>query len=75
MVRSNLLSGVFWERVYGTCRTKVDKYSYINENINFFCNIGQDHPLTNNQVYSNDEFDFWPVYSGERFRALGLKVA
>ena len=27
-------------------------------------------PLTNNQVYSNDEFDLWPVYSGERFRAL-----
>ena len=22
------------------------------------------------QVYSNDEFDLWPVYSGERFRAF-----
>ena len=30
------------------------------------------HSLTvsNSQVYSNDEFDLWPVYSGERFRAL-----
>ena len=36
---------------------KVNKCSYINEYINFFCNVGQDHPLTNNQVYSNDEFD------------------
>ena len=43
------------------------KCSYINEYINIFCNIGQGHPLilTNNQVYSNDEFDLWPVYSGE----------
>ena len=22
------------------------------------------------QVYSNEEFDLWPVYSGERFRAF-----
>ena len=50
---------------------KVNKYSYINEYINFFCNVGQDHPLTKNQVYSNDEFDLWPVYSGERLRASG----
>ena len=28
---------------------KVNKCSYINEYINFFCNIGQDHPLTFNQ--------------------------
>ena len=25
---------------------KVNKCSYINEYINFFCNVGQDHPLT-----------------------------
>ena len=24
---------------------KVNKCSYINEYINFFCNVGQDHPL------------------------------
>ena len=38
---------------------KVIKCRYINEYINFFCNVGQDHPLplTNNQVYSKDEFD------------------
>ena len=28
---------------------KVNKCSYINEYINFFSNIGQDHPLTVNQ--------------------------
>ena len=28
---------------------KVNKCNYINENINFFCNIGQAHPLTFNQ--------------------------
>ena len=28
---------------------KVDKCSYINENINFFCTIGQGHPLIFNQ--------------------------
>ena len=28
---------------------KVNKCSYINEYIKFFCNIGQDHPLTFNQ--------------------------
>ena len=29
---------------------KVNKCSYINEYINFFfCNVGQDHPLTFNQ--------------------------
>ena len=50
---------------------KVNKCSYINEYIIFFCNIGQAHPLTNTQVYSNDEFDLWPVYSGERFKASG----
>ena len=27
-------------------------------------------PVSNSQVYSNDEFDLWPVYSGERFRAF-----
>ena len=53
---------------------KVNKCSYINEYINFYCNVGQDHPLTNNQVYSNDEFDLWPVYSGERLRASCLFV-
>ena len=26
--------------------------------------------VSNSQVYSNDEFDIWPVYSGERFRAF-----
>ena len=26
--------------------------------------------VTNSQVYSNDEFELWPVYSGERFRAF-----
>ena len=53
--------------------SKVNKCSYINEYINFFCNVGQDHPLTltNNQVYSNDVFDLWSVYSGERLRASG----
>ena len=25
---------------------EVDKCTYINEYINFFCNIGLDHPLT-----------------------------
>ena len=36
--------------------------------------------VSNSQVYSNDEFDLWPVYSGERFRAfrpsclLGLPI-
>ena len=46
----------------------------------YFCNINQSHSLTfnrivchsltvsNSQVYSNDEFDLWPVYSGEQFR-------
>ena len=52
MVRSNLLSGVlgkeFMELVEDLA-AKVDKCSYINENINFFCNIGQDHPLTFNR--------------------------
>ena len=53
----------------------------INEYINCFCNVGQDHSLTlnqylhsltvsNSQVYSNDEFDLWPVYSGERLRVF-----
>ena len=28
---------------------KVNKCSYINEYIHFFCNEGQDHPLTFNQ--------------------------
>ena len=28
---------------------KVNKCSYINEYINLFCNVGQDHPLTFNQ--------------------------
>ena len=28
---------------------KVNKHSYINEYIIFFCNIGQAHPLTFNQ--------------------------
>ena len=28
---------------------KFSKCSYINEYINFFCNIAQDHPLTFNQ--------------------------
>ena len=48
--------------------------------MNIFCNIGQDHSFTFNQclslvdsfkqqVNSDDEFDLWPVYSGERFRA------
>ena len=48
--------------------------------INIFCNIVQDHSLaltnafhifivSNNQVYSNDEFGLWPVYSDERFWA------
>ena len=51
--------------------SKVNKCSYINEYINFFCYVGQDRPLTltNNQVYSNDKFYLWPVYSGERLRA------
>ena len=47
----------------------------INEYINFFCNVGQgnffySHSLTvlNNQVYSNNVFDLWTVYSGKRFR-------
>ena len=52
MVRSNLLSVVlekeFMEPVEDL-GIKVDKCSYINENINIFCNIGQDHPLTFNQ--------------------------
>ena len=26
--------------------------------------------VSNSQVYLNDEFDLWPVYSGERFRAF-----
>ena len=26
--------------------------------------------VSNSQVYSNDEFNLWPVYSGERFRAF-----
>ena len=56
---------------------KVNKCSYINEYINFFCNVGQDHPLTfnQNQVYSDDEFDLWSVYSGERLRASGLSCS
>ena len=29
--------------------SKVNKCSYTNEYINFFCNVGQDHPLTFNQ--------------------------
>ena len=27
-------------------------------------------PVSNSQVHSNDEFDLWAVYSGERFRAF-----
>ena len=52
------------------------KCSYINEYINFFCNVGQGHPLTFNQYSGsfNDEFDIWTVYSGERLRALLFKV-
>ena len=56
MVRSNLLSGVLGKEFMELVEdlgAKVDKSSYnvtyINENINFFCNIGQDHPLTFNQ--------------------------
>ena len=52
MVRTNLLFRVlgkeFMELVEDLC-AKVDKCSYINEKIIFFCNIGQDHPLTFNQ--------------------------
>ena len=60
---------------------KVNKCIQVNECINIFCSIGQDHSLTfitnvchsltvsNNQVYTDDEFDSWPVYSSERFRA------
>ena len=52
---------------------EVNKCSYINEYINFFCNVGRDHPLTltKNQVYLDEESDLWPVYSGERFSASG----
>ena len=49
----------------------------------FFYIRGQDHPLTLNQCLSyfdrfklsgasDDEFDLWPVYSGERPMALWL---
>ena len=52
MVRSNLLSGLlgkeFMELVVDL-GAKTDKCSYINENINCFCNIGQDHSLIFNQ--------------------------
>ena len=45
--------------------------------MNIFYNTDQDYSLTltnvshnltvsNNQVYSNDEFDLWLIYSGER---------
>ena len=48
----------------------VNKCSYINEYINFFLQYrSSPSNLTNKQVYSNDEFDLWPVYSGVRFRA------
>ena len=52
----------------------------INEYINcllqcrsrpFFTNVCHSLTVSNSQVYSNDEFDLWPVYSGERFRPLG----
>ena len=29
---------------------KVNKCSHINEYVNFFCNMGQAHPLTFNQI-------------------------
>ena len=29
--------------------SKVNKRNYVTEYINFFCNVGQDHPLTFNQ--------------------------
>ena len=51
MVRSNLLSGVLGKEFMELVEdlgAKVDKCSYINENINVFCNIGQDHPSTFN---------------------------
>ena len=44
----------------------------------FLCIKCQDHPLTsishiltvsNCQICLDDEFDLWPVYPGERFRA------
>ena len=50
MVRSNLL--FTWEEFIELVEdlgAKVNKCSYINEYINFFCNVGQDHPLTFNQ--------------------------
>ena len=52
---------------------EVNNCSYVNEYINFFlqCRSRSSFDLTNNQVYSDDEFDLWPVYSGEQFRASG----
>ena len=44
MVRSNLLYRVSYGK-----SAKVNKCSYINEYINFFCSVDQDHPLTFNQ--------------------------
>ena len=37
----------------------------------FFDLLPMSHSFTvsNNQVYSKDEFDLWPVYSAGRFRA------
>ena len=52
MVRSNLLSGVLGKELMELVEdlgAEVDTCSYINENKNLFCNIGQDHPLTFNQ--------------------------
>ena len=45
---------------------KVNKCSYINEYISFFLQC-----RSKDQVYSDEKFDLWPVYSGERFRAPG----
>ena len=61
----------------------VNKYNQMGEHKIFFfsCNRGQDNTLTfscvshiltvlNYQVCSDDEFERWHVYSGERLRAL-----
>lgn len=79
--RSNLLLGVNMGRVHENYKRFRCKNSLRQLNSTwFFCNRGQDNPVTFNKCpsyfdsfklldLSNVEFDRWPVSSGEWFRA------
>ena len=57
-------------RYSGTLTTTAPTANRLWETFYLYLNVCHSLTVSNSQVYSNDEFDLWPVYSGERFRAL-----